>query len=1455
MPFRRRSVQTAKTVRTLQAAIERLESRQLLTAVVNGIFQDTGTNEFSYRQGDQTNVQQIRISVTGNITAEFIGGIPGGVGGATLTDLVTSGTQFNDDPRNVYLFSIYVVKADMNSAISISRFSTTDGHMIPFEGQGVTIAQVGTLPNGGAYLGTKTGAPSNTPTITTAQRRFGMRPSSAGEMYAGLEVAPGQSLGKFYFGGTISGVVDIPGNMDEFVAGNLLTGSITNVGSTGVIDFVSNPQLLQNFHVGGDIRNIMIKGEIGSGAFPGTGNLSGFGFKSDTRIDVAGRLGSLYSATDMAINLNVRNDSRVRGPGSAVREYEYIAPNLTGGSSYFDPSLFGYDMSPQERGPDPDFVNNSFDTAQFLGSIRSHSMKDAIAIDVKGSLGNGANDPIDFYGVGLLAGQTIDVTLLDDITTTSPHVGIFDPEGRLVASNYVKIPFVANLPDRGNSTFRFTAPRAGTYRFAVAGQGDTTFTGTAGSTGLPYELRITGAGDIGLGGVVARAHIATTDTGFNSISVLRGDFGGMQADGQIFSTANPYRVPRGSIRAIEGGSLGIATTVIVIGSGPDFAVKGSIGLLRNTDAAAMLSVDDDSGIYPTSSSSFSNVSPTLAVGKDIQLVDAAGSIEGALLANGSIGVIRGDSIGGLIGGPAFMADVDATGDDGIIDLIDVTTNLNGAAISTGPNGNVRYMHVAAGATVTRDPFFGGGTPEEILYAPGTKAHLTDDSGAHITLTGTPLEGQPAGSTSSNPLFDPPQLEVLTYPIRGKSGVVILRVTVTPLDDTTDGIVATGGAGLTVDSDSVRGSVEIGEAVISGTANTFTFDIINRVYTQTAIPAPPTLPIRDVNVILRGDTPVSIWNIDGTGATITNIENQTAGEIVNVSGTPDVFNIEGETVGLAESHTGTAVEGVTVRNNTYPFVNQKNLVEVGDVATIRARRGLGNILAANVGNVVANSDNENVRGVFEGINAPIVSTTGDTAAETGNIVSVNIGEGIAFAGNGGVGVSGLYARGIIDHVVGTTASADIRGNIVATNSTTFTQVQAVDPVSGAGLTNPDGTPLLLDSPTYGIGDIKLNGGSIVEANIQLTAFDEALIGNGGFLFLESADTFTDTIYDIGEVTLKGGGIIGSFFGASDIGRISIKDGYGIFTSAFVEGGEGVFDGIVTDGFGVRDSFLAGGARVNSVIANGNGRLVASNSYSASVRQSERGAFDPATGELLDRYNDLHKNLGTRRTRQKSSTESGTGIIQDVQMVGGRDLGKIEAQRIRAARVYLADPVTGARTRVAYDDPIYPMRISFANSIGSIAIRDNIDGLSLSSGDVNTLAAGKDFIRSSINISGSLKTLSAGQFRSSAAFNITGPEGTVESISTRHNLFSTINASQGIGAISVGGDIGARRIQIGGNLDELTVNGSVLTGTTIRVGRILDELFIGRDLKANATIRAKAINEQTVNGQIIGDIIIA
>jgi len=108
-------------------------------------------------------------------------------------------------------------------------------------------------------------------------------------------------------------------------------------------------------------------------------------------------------------------------------------------------------------------------------------------------------------------------------------------------------------------------------------------------------------------------------------------------------------------------------------------------------------------------------------------------------------------------------------------------------------------------------------------------------------------------------------------------------------------------------------------------------------------------------------------------TFRNIENDTDGEIVNMtSPTSDVQNLEANNVGIARSSTGTLVQGINITTNVFPFIGQRNLIQVNNLAAVSARQALGNILAGNIGEVEANSDGKNVKGVFEGIDAPIYS---------------------------------------------------------------------------------------------------------------------------------------------------------------------------------------------------------------------------------------------------------------------------------------------------------------------------------------------------------------------------------------------------------------------------------------------------------------------------------------------------
>ena len=298
----------------------------------------------------------------------------------------------------------------------------------------------------------------------------------------------------------------------------------------------------------------------------------------------------------------------------------------------------------------------------------------------------------------------------------------------------------------------------------------------------------------------------------------------------------------------------------------------------------------------------------------------------------------------------WVANADRSGSDGIIDLIDVSGDLDGPAISTGPQGNVRYMHV--GGTVTRDSAFGGGTPETTTFGPGVKVTVTDDSGTPITITPTPRF-----TANGTAALTPPSISLLTYPIRyTNGGVVIVNLglnlsTLLPTDSASTGMdIETGGHG--------SGSAEIGQITVTAPANAgvpITFDPFNRLYTL------GTATNQTIDLTMDGKSRIDVYTIENTAAiTYNSITNDTPGEIVNMNLAgnvlPDINLLTAQQIGIATSHTGEAVEGgtvitgleypfaqVSVTNTTNPSVintdvqdQQRNLVHVGDVSEAAAR---------------------------------------------------------------------------------------------------------------------------------------------------------------------------------------------------------------------------------------------------------------------------------------------------------------------------------------------------------------------------------------------------------------------------------------------------------------------------------------------------------------------------------------
>ncbi|MGH7176440.1 MAG: hypothetical protein ACREJC_03580, partial [Tepidisphaeraceae bacterium] len=360
---------------------------------------------------------------------------------------------------------------------------------------------------------------------------------------------------------------------------------------------------------------------------------------------------------------------------------------------------------------------------------------------------------------------------------------------------------------------------------------------------------------------------------------------------------------------------------------------------------------------------------------------------------------------------------------------------------------------------------------------------------------------------------------------------------------------------------------------------------------------------------------------GTALTgLTSITNSTPnGEIDNVLAR-DIGSIQSDFIGVPKRNTEAAVNGVDVLAAGLPFNNQRVLINAvgsgingGYIRSLSARKAIGNVRASSIQEIVANSDKVNDSKYFEGVVGPIhaVQTSPGTSpnAETGNIVSVQVGEGLLPSGTGDFYRSGIFADGIVGRVTNQGLGSDIRGDIISLRQT-GDRVQ----------TGTDG--VVRTTPFTGIDRIELNNGSIIDADVMVVTIYEFGLETADFITIPGVGgTFGTPVNDINSITISGvGGIIGTKIATTNIGSIAINGGFGFINSQISQTGNSTVNQVVTDGYGIRNSSFEGGAAVNSIVARGTGKLIGTGYYTSSVRQSEKGSFDPFSGTYLDTHND-------------------------------------------------------------------------------------------------------------------------------------------------------------------------------------------------------------------------------------------
>ena len=99
------------------------------------------------------------------------------------------------------------------------------------------------------------------------------------------------------------------------------------------------------------------------------------------------------------------------------------------------------------------------------------------------------------------------------------------------------------------------------------------------------------------------------------------------------------------------------------------------------------------------------------------------------------------------------------------------------------------------------------------------------------------------------------------------------------------------------------------------------------------------------------------------------------------------------------------------------------------------------------------------------------------------------------------------------------------------------------------------------------------------------------------------------------------------------------------------------------------------------------------------------------------------------------------------------------------------------------------------------------------------------------------------------------GSIETLSVKRDLAAKISVDSDAGDINVARNLQSSSFHVNGDVDSISIKGSILTGSKTVIDGTLSKLFIAHDIKAGASLEAGAIESQTINGQITGDIIIS
>ncbi|MFT3684044.1 MAG: hypothetical protein QM783_03785 [Phycisphaerales bacterium] len=1215
------------------------------------------------------------------------------------------------------------------------------------------------------------------------------------------------------------GTINVPG---------LFMGTVNVSGSLGVF-FAQH--LLGSIQVNGDVGEIFVGGTSGywvredqRGSQNNLDNLRGTG----SSITIGGRLGTFFVGGRNRTNVFVTGDlvnPRQRVEGSVYNEIEtvfgvnpqldigVIAPTINTGTI---------------RAGSGTYRNDDFSTAEFIWSGLSGTTVTG-AIGLADPLND--EDLADFYAFAANAGSRVQfnaVFFQAGAAIQNPnnaYIRVYDQNGNLVATHQAAGATPADTTNptqpRTGINFEFNAPSSGVYYMVVGTLADGQF-----NTGLGYTVTMAGQAATTLGQIVTGGGLSgfSVNVGGGAVGRVSGGFGVVQPDGTVAQArdADASAIPAADYADSAGFSLSVPTIYNV-----SFGADMGGGIIT---ASGMVGDIQVAGSLLNFTGNFSQRLGSLTVGQQTG-VQAVGNLSRNAGATGAVALRTGSTgVPGHIGRLLFF------------DLV----RGDQFSLTTSPGSFVDDLGIVQGGFTQQQPTFNLGQGSDIRFAsfpsvrlanPGqqdidyflpllanTPLTLTDDSGVTFTVMVT-------GAASFGTMRVTPAGQ-LGGVIVGRIDVTLqqggnLQITTTSSGSLALGQITVNGAGGGFGQSNVifagPAEIDVRQIQVTGTIgqlvnSTPDGDIVaadvggvTQVIVNGSLGSTRTYVLSQQDIAARRALQANFSPITGTAIGVPQGLINGWGQGGGGGGGGNIFvpfvwdtaDAADRTLEDSGSPIDNILNGIVIRTGNVTLISARG--SIGDVITQGGNGGTGD--GGRVTTIIANSDNVNTTGRFEGITGSIF---------VGQVQTLDVGDGILGPGPTPFAQAGVFAT---DDIISLVAGTRMRNPVL----------------TGAVIIAANANP---GDDADGIQSIRITGANLDRAFVHVANLDS------WWRSPRYGDDRVNTAGTIQTVTVTNGSVIGTDFHARSIGTINITGGVWDSSSAQVELNIGTINA---------DAFT-------SSLSTSDPLAYMFNQIRAGLDVGTVRVNNPANGDITDLFISAGRNntnISARNLirsnidiRGNAGTMSFRGDVRASSIGSGRLSSMAVTGDIRSSTI----AISGAILSLTAGGDITDTAITSSGPdgrINNLTAQGTITGTITSSGPIGTIST----TRGDINV-----TISTTD----------GTDGNITTVRSGRDLILSLNMATGttVNTLQAARNIG-RRLVDGTTPDELVIPGNVTTITAggvlysdVRAGGTIGTITSGRgfaylptaDYATDAVITASGrINTININGDFNGSIV--